>query len=318
MAVNNLKCKECGLSYSSEKELHAHFKSHKMKIYEYYVKHFPRFDLFTGEQITFKNKESYFEADFETSLNLKKWIKQINPSEARDYICKFLLKRKEKKKPIFAFSEVELRSIKFLRIYQIAEMIGNYYEFCEKNGFEKKFSFPNSLSLKSNFSENEKDNFLSVVIDTREQKPFSFSIQTQVKKLDFGDYAIMKNGVMGSTFIERKSLMDFIGTLNKGYDRFCKEIERCIENSCDIVVIVESDLTSALTFNYSPHIRRNTKAHPDFIFHRLRTILNSYANVQFLFVEGKDNAAKIVEKIFCNDGISRKYDLQLLHELKIL
>lgn len=310
-----VKCRECGSDFDDDKKLHSHFKSHNIKINEYYEKHFPKFDLLTGKRLLFKNKETYFEADFESIPNFKKWTKTAPVETVKKYIEDFIIKRKKKKAPVYPFSEVELRSIKFLRIYQMNEFIGDYYDFCEKIGFERKFSFPHELKLADHFDKNDRP---IILIDTREQKPFSFSIQTQVKKLDFGDYVLKRNEAVGSTCVERKSLVDFIGTLNSGYERFCNEIERSMENSCDIVVVVECDLATALTFNYLPHITRNTKVNPAFIFHRVRTILNSYANVQFLFVEGKNEAAKIVEKIFANEGISKKYDLQLLHEIKIL
>lgn len=310
-----VKCRECGSDFNDDKELNSHIKSHKIKIDQYYEKHFPKFDLLTGKKLLFKNKETYFEVDFESIPNFKKWIKTAPTETVKKYIEDFIIKRKEKKAPVYPFSEVEMRSLKFLRIYQMNEFIGDYYDFCEKIGFERKFSFPQNIMLNDVFPENDSS---VILIDTREQKPFSFSIPTQVKKLDFGDYVLKRNESVGSTCVERKNLVDFIGTLNAGYDRFCREIERAMENSCDIVVVVECDLTTALTFNYLPYITRNTKVNPAFIFHRVRTILNSYGNIQFLFVEGKNEAAKIVEKIFLNEGISKKYDLQLMHEIKLL
>ena len=67
-----------------------------------------------------------------------------------------------------------------------------------------------------------------IYVDTREQKPLDFeNLNKQIKNLKFGDYAFSDRD--SNTYIERKSVSDFIGTLSGGFDRFTREIERAGE-----------------------------------------------------------------------------------------
>lgn len=305
--VNN--CKICSRPFEEEKQLHAHLKSHRITLANYYQQYYPRQDLLTGEFIEFKNKEQYFESDFNNKINFKKWAKNSDPKIVGDYCKKLLIKRKEKKKSIYPFSQVELKSAGLPSINFLESVIGDYYKFCEENNFEQKFLNINNLQLSDNLS----DNF-SICIDTREQLPLDFTIPIEVKKLNFGDYCYENEEISGKSYVERKSLKDFIGTLAAGYDRFCREIERAAEENSAIIVLVESDLQTSLRFNYLPYINRNTKVNPDFIFHKVRTLMNVYKNVQFLFVEGRKECTRVIEKIFANKDIAKNYDLQLLYD----
>lgn len=308
-----VKCSICKKTFEEDKNLHSHLKSHKVTISDYYHTHFPRKDLLSGELIIFKNKEQYFESDFNSKLNFKKWAKTSDPAIVGEYCKSLLLKRKEKKKSIYPFSQVELKSSGLPSINFLETIIGDYYQFCESNGFEKKFLNPNNKWIKDNFRSD-----LFIYVDTREQKPIDFSMQTQVKKLDFGDYCLGDLEISGKTFIERKSLKDFIGTLVAGYDRFCREIERAAEDESAIVVVVENDLATCLKFNYLSYISRNTKVNPDFVFHKVRSLMSMYKNVQFLFVDDRKESSRVIEKIFVNKDIAINYDLQLLYDIKKL
>jgi len=308
-----VKCKICHKSFEEDKNLHSHLKSHKITVSDYYHTHFPRKDLLSGELIIFKNKEQYFESDFNSKINFKRWAKNSDPLIVGDYCKSLLLKRKNKKKSIYPFSQVELKSSGIPSINFLETIIGDYYKFCEDNGFEKKFLNVNNLQIENNIPSD-----LFIYVDTREQKPIDFSMQTQVKKLDFGDYCLSDLDVSGKTFIERKSLKDFIGTLVAGYDRFCREIERAAENESVIVVVVENDLSTCLKFNYLSYISRNTKVNPDFVFHKVRSLMSIYKNVQFLFVDDRKESSRVIEKIFINKDIAVNYDLQLLYDIKKL
>lgn len=306
-------CKFCNKDFDNDKSLHAHLKSHKISVSDYYQHHYPRKDLLTGEIIEFKNKDQYFESDFNSKINFKKWAKSSDPKIVGDYCKGLLQKRQEKKKSIYPFSQVELKSSGIPSINFLETVIGDYYDYCDNNGFEKKFLNPKNLLLIDNFIDD-----YCIYVDTREQKPLEFSRLTQVKKLNFGDYCFENLDVSGNTFIERKSLKDFIGTLAGGYDRFCREIERAAENNSSIIVVVENDLATCLRFNYLPYIARNTKVNPDFIFHKVRMLMTTYKNVQFLFVDGREECVRVIEKIFVNKDISLNYDLQLLYDIEKL
>ena len=92
-----VKCEECGKEFPSERSLHAHLKSHKLKVKDYYYKHFPRRDKYDNELINFTNKESYFASDFNNKNNLKKWMAHVEPPVAKEYFKNFLIGRKQKK-----------------------------------------------------------------------------------------------------------------------------------------------------------------------------------------------------------------------------
>lgn len=308
-----VNCKFCNKEFSADKELHAHLKAHKLSIANYYHTYYPRHDLLTNELIDFVNKDQYFEDDFNSRVNFKKWAKTSDPKIVGDYCKNLILKRKERKKSIYAYSQVELQSSGLPSVNFLQTVIGDYYDFCENNGFERKFLNPKDLNLKELKLKN-----CHVCIDTREQKPLEFNYQTQVQKLDFGDYCFSNLEISGKTYIERKSLKDFIGTLAGGYDRFCREIERAAENESSIVVVVENNLATCLRFNYLPYIARNTKVTPDFIFHKVRALMTMYKNVQFLFVDSREECVRVVEKIFVNKDVSLNYDLQLLYDMEKL
>lgn len=68
-----------------------------------------------------------------------------------------------------------------------------------------------------------------IVIDTREQNPYKFGkIPTIVKKLDSGDYSI--EGLEHLVIIERKSQLDFYGSIGNGRDRFVRMWDRLLEH----------------------------------------------------------------------------------------
>lgn len=84
---------------------------------------------------------------------------------------------------------------------------------------------------------------LAIVIDTREQTPWSFPADmatTTRAKLQAGDYALAGDDRFA---IERKTLDDFCGTVSTGWARFCRELDRM--DAAGFVgkpIIVEADL----------------------------------------------------------------------------
>jgi len=69
----------------------------------------------------------------------------------------------------------------------------------------------------------------TIIVDTREQKPFLFKgIDPQpkiiIKKLDTGDYSL--EGYSDQICVERKSVIDLFGSCGSGRERFQREIER--------------------------------------------------------------------------------------------
>jgi hypothetical protein len=75
------KCLECQQSFDSERSLHAHIKKHDMFLHDYYVKHFRRKDLLTGDLLPFKNKEQYFSCYFLNQENQKAFFEKQYPKD---------------------------------------------------------------------------------------------------------------------------------------------------------------------------------------------------------------------------------------------
>ena len=86
-------CKVCGLSFSSERQLHGHLKAHKLRLAEYYQQYYPRYDLHTGEIIKFKNKTQYFSSKFNSKTNLRMWLKKQPEQEAKKFCEEILQER---------------------------------------------------------------------------------------------------------------------------------------------------------------------------------------------------------------------------------
>lgn len=68
-----------------------------------------------------------------------------------------------------------------------------------------------------------KDPF-TVIVDTREQIPWTFEVPTIRATLHTGDYSVQ--GLEHSVAIERKSLADLVGSLTAGRERFLRECDR--------------------------------------------------------------------------------------------
>ena len=87
---------------------------------------------------------------------------------------------------------------------------------------------------------------MKIIIDSRETKPLSFrslktcKIETEVRKLDVGDYALeLANGDLAPIIFERKSKGDLWGTLGKGYARFKRELELANKMGVELLLIIE-------------------------------------------------------------------------------
>jgi len=65
---------------------------------------------------------------------------------------------------------------------------------------------------------------MNILIDTREQRPFSFPCPTTRATLPAGDYSIL--GLENAVSIERKSKADAYSTIGNGRRRFVRELEK--------------------------------------------------------------------------------------------
>lgn len=94
-----------------------------------------------------------------------------------------------------------------------------------------------------------------IIIDTREKKNQhitecldKYGIRWKSKKLDYGDYGLeiepcelVPEGYTAKLVIERKGcLTEVLTNLTQGKERFQREFNRCREDECDMVVVVET------------------------------------------------------------------------------
>ena len=283
-----VNCKICNSSYEDDKSLHHHLKAHKIHVFEYYQTHFPRFDLYDKKLILFKNKKQYFETDFNSAKNMCLWL-NLQPEKVKtEYLKILLVKRKNEKNLIYSPTQVELRSCKIP---------------------------PNKIHLKNIFE----DAAAKIYIDTREQLPLEFSCPTEVKTLSFGDYSFSLSEKIGRCYVERKSLSDFIGTLSGGFERFEREILRAKDAKANLVILIEESLSNALKFNTLEGIyKKGMKITPEYVFHNVRELIQKYDHIQFLFVKDREEAAKMIKRLFSNPNQVKKIDLQYHYDMGVL
>lgn len=309
--MTQFKCKECGEVFPSERSLHCHLKKHKISIAEYYYKYWPRHDLWTAKPIKFKNVEQYFSEDFNSSVNFRNYCQKANKFQVKtlleDKMRKIISKKNLKK----CMGQVQLLSYGWPDIKAIKDLYdGSYTYFCKAVGTEPQFykKMPNS------FFEDLDDKDIEIWVDTREQKPLSFSVPSKVIKLDFGDYTI-GGELFSNTYVDRKSRNDFIGTMSKGLDRFKQEMERCVSLGGYMFIVVDCSMESIKKqISFAGRYKTNI----DHIYHNMREILNDFeGSCQFVFSGGRQESEYLIPKIlYCGEEIWRTdIQYQIDHEL---
>jgi hypothetical protein len=298
-------CKIDNTEHGNLNELHAHLRKLKITQQYYYEVHYPRMDLLTGEKIPYKTYSDYFQSDFLNKNNLKKYCTN-NPKLGLEWGINFLKRRAAEKKSLRAFHHVELRSL-FCPSVRFFEEYGDYAQICKGIGLKVPFDYKKELTFTPLSSR------ATIIQDSREQTPLELK-KSKVKKLDYGDYAIGGKFDKGIN-VERKSLQDFCSTLSKGYDRFCREIDRAKADNAYLVVLVEDDINKALSFDHDFRLRY-AQTTPSHVFNKLRRILAKYDNIQFVFAKGRDEAARVLVKLFELGEQVRNCDLEYFYELK--
>ena len=307
-------CKVDGKEFKDEKSLHLALRGYGLNKEKYYHTYFPKKDLLTGDVILFKTKEQYLNSDFNDKNNMKKWLKKQPLEEAQDYCKNLLVKRKHEKNLIYSPTQIELRTIMSPSIISYNQIFDDYYQLCSEIGLENKYIHPNAITDQFKNKLSSRD---TIYVDTREQNWLKFNVPFEIKTLSFGDYGCSNDNC--GCYIERKSLSDFISTLSAGnFDRFKNEIDKSRKNNCNLIVIVEEKLSNALSFQYLPHISKKIKATPEYIFHNVRSLIQEYSNLQFLFVDGREEMKRAIESIFASECFYSKVDLQLAYDMKLL
>jgi len=128
---------------------------------------------------------------------------------------------------------------------------------------------------------------LEIVIDTREQNPWEFSLPVIRACLASGDYSL--TGFESEISIERKSLGDLVQSLTWERQRFERELARLSEyqRAC---VIVEGSLSDVHAQKY------RSQAHPSAVVGSTVALFLDY-NVPFFFCSTRLLASDYCERI---------------------
>ena len=279
-------CKECNQEFKSLGGLHTHIsKTHGMLLGAYYVTHFPRFNKLTGNPIPYKNYNQYLEEDFSDKKQLVKWCYRMPIGEVKQYLLDLLRKRILKKDLKSLPTANELATINMMpSIFVFEDFFLHYQKVSDILGLSIR------LELEAKLPHYHRGD-MEILIDTREQQPLEFS-NSRILKLEFGDYTAAKD-YYSKTFVERKSMQDFIGTMSQGFERFCNEMERAANLNAYLYVVVDGTVEGTKKFHkFNAH-----QAKTSFIFSRMREIQQKYANCQFVFSGGRDNSEKLIPKL---------------------
>jgi ERCC4-type nuclease len=141
------------------------------------------------------------------------------------------------------------------------------------------------------------DNSFTIIVDTREQQPWSFSnFVTANRKLDTGDYSI--EGLESVLAIERKKSINEIAN-NITEPRF-KDVINRLSNMKYSFILLEFDLEDILIYPIGSNLPKRMwdkiKITPQFLIkHFLEWQL--YHNIKVIFCGSPSNAEKIAEHI---------------------
>jgi len=182
----------------------------------------------------------------------------------------------------------------------------SYNDICKDLGLITKYNYSNTELKKVKLID-------KIIIDSREQQPLKFepTIKTEVLCLKVGDYCKIQD-VSNQIVVEKKSLSDLLGTISKGFERFHRELNRAEEKNTKVLVVVDTKFSSVLSFNYLPHI--HSKCSPEFIFSRIRELIQNYPNIQFIFCDGRKQASDITHFALSYGKDLMEWDLQYLME----
>lgn len=300
-----LKCRECGEEFDSRRAFHAHIKAHSMRLGEYYVKHFPKLDKTSGEQIPFLNFDQYIKQDFICRANLKQWLRNADHESAKKYILKRAKERFEEKDVKMSPPDLFYRLSDMADISDCKRIFGSYANFLKEMKIEGYFC----KQLPIGFWDQE-DSGLEILIDTREQQPLNFSNSIE-SKLDFGDYTA-GGEKYSKTFVDRKAVGDFCSTFSGGVDRFRKEMDRCVEFDSYMFVVVESSVDKINSEN------KKFVKNLSYVWHNVKQLMLEYPqNIQFIFAHSRKGAQKIIPKILMSGKDLRQVDLQFFLEQRV-
>lgn len=285
-----IECRKCGATFQTERSLHAHIKAHGMILADYYCLHYPRFCLWSGQPLQFKNKEEYFHSQFANRENMLSWLRSAKPEEKRGVILSMLQSRIERKNYSLAPSQLELLACDLPPAQEYIKSFGSYGAAIKNCKVQPMFSSRPPENWKTiDFSAKK------ILIDSREQRPLYFK-NSEKLKLDTGDYAVSGED-FDYTFVDRKSFQDFCGTMvGDSYERFRREILRCKNQDSYLWVVVEADIKDAAKLNSRSAHKNNLK----FVFHQMCVLQHEFPkNLQFVWSGGREQSEDLIPRLLC-------------------
>jgi hypothetical protein len=306
----SIQCKICDSTFKSERSLHTHIKAHGIYLSDYYITYYPRYNLYTNELIPFKNKGQYFNTFFSNNVELEKWLATADYEHAQQILLLMLKNRIISKNLQYAPNHLELKLLDLPEIKIYKEFFGSYNEACRRLQVEPLFN----QSIKSKFLEKNKNlKILEILIDTREQQPLKFE-KSRSMKLDFGDYTVAGQDYT-ATYIDRKSETDFKSTMTVGFERFNREMQRCMDINAFMYIVIESSIDKIKRNNNSGIHKSNLK----FIWHQMRVMSHNYARrCQFVFSGGRKRSQNLIELLLRGGEDLWNVDLQYYIDNRIL
>ena len=128
---------------------------------------------------------------------------------------------------------------------------------------------------------------MKIIIDTREQQPYSFNGPVEVGTLSTGDYSIC--GLENHIAVERKTIDDLIGCLTKDRDRFERELHkgRALDYFC---LVIEGNLSDLANGRY------RSKMLPKSAIQSLMAFSVRY-RLPIFFCENRKYGARVTESL---------------------
>lgn len=129
---------------------------------------------------------------------------------------------------------------------------------------------------------------MKIIIDTREQLEYSFTVPSERADLYTGDYSVQ--GIEKHVAIERKTLPDLIGCLtNSGRDRFEREL--CRGKGLDFfAIVVEGSIQDIKAGKY------RSQMHPNAAYNSILAFMVRY-KCMFFFVPNRKRGAELVQEL---------------------
>jgi DNA excision repair protein ERCC-4 len=128
----------------------------------------------------------------------------------------------------------------------------------------------------------------TILIDSREQQPWTFTLPTEAAALDAGDYSV--KGLSHLVALERKSLPDLLTCIGRERDRFCRELQRLAAYRYRMLVI-EADHADLERGDWRSRLQ------PSHVLGSLASWISRYALPVYL-AGNRESAAEFAQRFF--------------------